>query len=418
MVVRNPVTHDTRVMRHARALVDDGFHVLVVGTRIAGLPNAADQDGVRIVRVEPRGALQWLLTKVMLAPKLVDARLPGGKPDRVRQPFRALYGVTRLALNGPRLALRALAFQRTAAAVMAASRPDVYVCHDLATAWAGRIARMRHRAPVLYDAHEIYEHQHLPNMTRRRRVFVHQVERWITRRADAVITVNDSIADHLAARLGIARPVVIRNVPSAPTAHPVQIDVPDAFTAGTPILLYLGAIATGRGIEPAIRALPTITGARLVCMGPAVPASTRDAFTALAVSLGVGDRVTFVPAAAPEDVVGIAAHATIGLVLIEDVCLSYRLSLPNKLFECMHAGLPVVASDLPEIAGIVTRLGTGVVCDPSSPAAISSAVRTLLDDPERAAVCAANARSAAAGFTWEAETETLLGMYSRLGLRG
>ena len=120
------------------------------------------------------------------------------------------------------------------------------------------------------------------------------------------------------------------------------------------------------------------------------------------------------PAVPTDDVVRWAAGADVGLALIQNVSLSYFLSLPNKLFEYVAAGLPVVASDFPELRGVVEGRGLGVVCPPDDRDAIARAIAWTLDDPERHARLRAAARAAAAELTWDRESRILVELVGRL----
>ena len=102
---------------------------------------------------------------------------------------------------------------------------------------------------------------------------------------------------------------------------------------------------------------------------------------------------------------------------IQPTTLNHRLTTPNKLFEAMAAGVPVVASDLPGMAGIVRETGCGVLCDPTDPAAIADGdpldprrART----PERAAYRERALAAARGEYNWEAQVEVLLAEYGRL----
>jgi len=74
------------------------------------------------------------------------------------------------------------------------------------------------------------------------------------------------------------------------------------------------------------------------------------------------------------------------------VCRSYALSLGNKVFEYLMAGLPVVASDIASHAALAAETGVLAVCDPTSPAAIAAAIRSLLQDERRRQQLGAEAR--------------------------
>jgi glycosyltransferase involved in cell wall biosynthesis len=101
---------------------------------------------------------------------------------------------------------------------------------------------------------------------------------------------------------------------------------------------------------------------------------------------------------------------------IQPTTLNHRLTTPNKLFEAMAAGVPVVASDLPGMAGIVRETGCGILCDPTDPAAIAAAIRAILDAPQAERVAYRERSSAAAHgpYSWEAQVEILLAEYGRL----
>ena len=108
-----------------------------------------------------------------------------------------------------------------------------------------------------------------------------------------------------------------------------------------------------------------------------------------------------------------------GAVLIQRTTLNHYLSTPNKLFECLAAGVPVIASDFPTMRRIV--LGDpagplGTVVDPADPAAVAAAIRSILDlDPRSAAELRARCRNAARDrWNWEVESARLVALYREL----
>jgi len=101
---------------------------------------------------------------------------------------------------------------------------------------------------------------------------------------------------------------------------------------------------------------------------------------------------------------------------IQPTTLNHRLTTPNKLLEAMAAGVPVVASDLPGMAPIVQATGCGVVCDPTDPAALAGAIRSILDlsDAERAAMVGRALQAAHDTYNLESQMAILLAEYGRL----
>jgi len=96
---------------------------------------------------------------------------------------------------------------------------------------------------------------------------------------------------------------------------------------------------------------------------------------------GLGDRVRFFGPIPNDELLYYTASADVGLCVIRGQSLSYRWSMPNKLFEYMMAGIPVVASDFEEMGRVVREEGVGTVCNPDDPQSIAAAVRAIIDDP-------------------------------------
>lgn len=398
MFVRNPFTHDARVTREARTLARAGMRVTVLAVRADPALAAREETGD--------------FTVERLGPFLRSLRRPAPASSPSSKNGRPAGGFVRdVALMAARTT-STIAFDRAAGRRAAKLQPDVYHCHDFNTLLAGRTAAWRTPAPIVYDSHELYAHLNVAHPTAMRRRTVELVERRWIRRAAAVITVSDGFADHLASRYGITRPTVVMNVPDVSHA-PATVEIPLPLRQPGTKLLYIGGIQRARGLEQAIRALPDVPGARLILLGPSFP-DEEARLRALTGALGLTERVSILPAVPHEAVTAVSRHATVALMPFQDVGLSHRLTLPNKLFEAIHAGLPVVASDFPEMRRIVTEHRLGVVCDAGDPAAIAAAVRSITEDPARLAACRAGVRAAAAVFTWEREQTKLLGLYEPL----
>ncbi|MBN1447376.1 MAG: glycosyltransferase, partial [Bacteroidetes bacterium] len=116
----------------------------------------------------------------------------------------------------------------------------------------------------------------------------------------------------------------------------------------------------------------------------------------------VADRVHVLPAVPSEELQQWTASADIGLCMIENLGSSYFLSLPNKLFEYIAAGLPVVGSDFPEIGRVLRESGSGVAVAPEA-GLVAEAVHTLIDEPAALQRLHENSRAAAAVYHWDRE---------------
>lgn len=330
-------------------------------------------------------------------------RAVGALPDRVA------LAVLDVALGGG-----PLAFWRAHRAVRAEARrrpAGLYLASDLYTLPALAAAARRHRGRLVYDSRELYTALD----TAHRRPYVGAVwgavERRFVHRADAVLTVGDAIADRLRDRYGIDRPVVLYNAPETTSDVPPDRDalrrelaLPDD---GRLVVLYQGLFREGRGLPALVEATRRVEGVRLVLIGEGVLADDVRQW-----GQGLGDRLVVHPFVPPDRLAALTPGADLGACLIEPLTESLRLSLPNKLFEYLAAGVPVLASPLPEIQRVVD-LGVGVLADPADPAAVAGALRRALA-PERRARWAAAAPSALAPYTWNEGRRTFRDLIDRL----
>jgi glycosyltransferase involved in cell wall biosynthesis len=214
----------------------------------------------------------------------------------------------------------------------------------------------------------------------------------------------------MARRFAIS-PRVIRNVPE--TSHETEepaADLRESLPEGAKVVLYLGGMQASRGLEEAIRALERLPDCHLVLMGSGEEKYVERLRT-IAHEAGVAERLEIRPPVRPHEVVAVTAAADVGVVLNHRTNLNNYLSLPNKIFEYVVAGLPVVASDFPDMAELVNGYGVGVTCDPEDPAGIARAVEAVLRERER---YREGARRAAPELTWERESEAFLSSVAEL----
>jgi glycosyltransferase involved in cell wall biosynthesis len=418
LLVYNSFQHDARVLRHAVALADHGWDVRVIATMGSDGPRAERLGAVRVSRLDCDPLPAKLARAAIAARRGRGAASSGASVgtvigavdlDRRAGALRALAVRAALSLH---LTLTWLRFHRKAMRALRAEPADVYIANDLDTLPAAVVARRRLGGRVLYDSHELYtEHVGTPRKTRVARAVQAAVERRLICRADRVITVNESIADELSLRYGASRPAVIMNVPARPTEprdlEPVDLRRKLGLHPGRRLALYVGGISTGRGMEEMVASARFLDDVDIVLLGP-VSASYRRGLEESAAAAGVADRVFFASAVAGNEVMQHAAGADVGLVPYRNTCLNNYLSLPNKLFEYLAAGVPVVASDFPELRRVVRGEEVGATCDPDDPADIARAIAEVIRDPEWHRALSANARRAAERFTWERERPKLL----------
>lgn len=304
-------------------------------------------------------------------------------------------------------------FWRQASAALRGINADINIASDLyslpGAAWAaGKTGR-----PLIYDARELYSSVAALQDRGLMQQFWTRVEADYGCRAITVLTVNDSIAALLRERFSDVR--VLRNLPdfSQPVSSRKLREV-----LGIPserrILLSQGGLQRGRGALLLVDAIGTLTDCHLVFLGDG---ELRGEIEAAAAINGVDDRVSVLPAVASAELAQWTASADVGLCLIENLGQSYYLSLPNKLFEYIACGVPVVGSDFPEIGRVLRDSGAGIAVNPTDPQLLVRAIRTLLDDPARYARVRAACLNASKEFHWDAESARFSALLTSL-LRG
>lgn len=366
MLTLSPTDNDSRVVREYEALRDAGFVVRLIS--VGGSGNS---------RIDSERVL-----------------------DHSR---RRLFGI-------PGLSLVHLFYCIVREARRAGwATPDFLHCHDTAALYPGRVLQLlaRGRTKIVYDAHEFESDQRPGVATWRVRIY-QAIEKRLARPAVLMITVSDSIADAYARLFARPRPTVIRNCPPLqPLVESQLLRDELGIPAGEPIFLYQGAVHEGRGVFDMIDAFNGWdVPAHFVVMGNGAHAG---AAARAAASI---ERVHYRPAVPADRLLSYTASADFGVFLGEDSCLSLRWCLPNKFFEYLMAGLPVMVSNLEELAAIVRARGLGLVVDNTGIDGIRQAIREALQADKAPFVTAVHL--ARRDYCWENEAPKLVTAYRQL----
>jgi glycosyltransferase involved in cell wall biosynthesis len=431
IVAANPFEFDSRFLRTATSLAADGHRLRILGWSGPGLPEEEElAPGVRLTRLDVDRRVSSALRPLPRSLRRAISRLLGLDPEAQVLPPDAPRGLDRLR-HPLRRALEVIANARRAGpwaeeVVARAPETDVFhaqslivlpVVHRAARALGGRF---------VYDVADYHtEAARLARMPRPVRAIVRRRERGWARDAAAFLAVSDPVADLVAERWDVPRPTVLWNCP--PAWRP---DHPEPLPSGRirsatgieperPIVLYQGGFSVDRGVEELIAAATSPglmeLGAAIVFMGY----GRLEASIAEAVAAHPG-RVYLLPAVRPDDLMPWTASADVSFVGQPPRTLNQRMNLPNKLFESMMAGVPVVVSAGNEQCRLTTAEGVGVCVDIDDPAAIAAACASLITaSPEERRALRAHCRSVAlARYTWDHTAVGLVELYRRLGREG
>jgi glycosyltransferase involved in cell wall biosynthesis len=402
MVTPDAQMIDRRILQEARTLTRAGHRV----TLLAGFECTHDEDyeldGIHVRRFR----YDWDDARVRRVRRL----LPGPPPIK-RLAHRILMFLARNVLPVPPYEH----FIRERGLLHPA---DVVHVHDLPALHAGALLARAWGVPLVYDAHELYYAQEV--LPPRARAACALKEKKYIRHAAVVLTVNDFLARILEARYNLGRVHVLYNCAEPePGFDPVRARDESplrALVSGPgPLLLYQGWVSHERNIDTLVKAMTHVPPpARLAVLGYGEYA---EHLKRLARELSVADRVYFLGRIASEDMLRHTAGGDLGLIPYLPIDDNHRYCSPNKFFEYVQAGVPVVAHDLPFFRQMASRHGVVACADFTSAEGLGKAIAALLQGGTLAEM---RRRCLEAGrvLTWSVEEEKLLALYARLAWGG
>jgi glycosyltransferase involved in cell wall biosynthesis len=410
MLVWNGFVHDARITKEAETLIAHDYDVTVVAIQTPERPVASEtlESGIHVVRVrrDCRWCRRLLFVPRWLARRIVPRRnISTAAPDEkdpwseegARPPWihRVMSRVVELAVNW-RL------FRAAAAA-----KPTIVHANDvnvLAPAW---LASRAGGAKLVYDAHEISaDREGYHGIV----WLVRGVERFLGGSASGFISTTDYRVNWFVENYGYENTLVLQNRPRySRVARTDTLRRACGIDNDDPIVLYQGGLQWGRGCRNLIAAASDIDNINVVFLGGGGEEAVlrREAG-------GSGARVYFHPTVSLKALPAFTASADIGIQTMRNTCLNHYSNDSNKLFEYIMAGLPVVASDFPEMRKIVRGHSVGLVVDPGDVKAIREAIQRLVTDRELYEACRANTFEAAREFSWETQEAAFARLYDNL----
>jgi glycosyltransferase involved in cell wall biosynthesis len=393
VMITQDVEVTRRILQEARTLGNAGWEVRIITRSGDGRDHEGTVDGLPVEWVGVRGRdprFGWLY------------RLAGvGRGSQAAALWSVVSGKHTFSMRALGPAVRGAG--------------DVYHAHDLNNLEVAHAAARKLGAKLVYDAHELF-----PEMGNRwvrlKRGAWRRLEGRLLPQADLAITVNELIAGEMSKRYGVPPPLVVLNCPDPPPGFDPggrydrireQLELPPERK----IVLYQGWMSEGRGLENLVRsARLLVEGAVVVFMGYGEYEGTLREMA----EAEPGGLVQFIPAVAQRDLLAYCASADVGVIPYQAVDLNNYYTSPNKLFDFIQAGLPMVASDLPYLRKVIVSDGLGVVAKLDSPEAYAVAINGLLSRGDEREKVRANLRRVAPQYTWEAQGRKLVEAYSRL----
>ncbi|MPS32395.1 MULTISPECIES: glycosyltransferase family 4 protein [unclassified Salinivibrio] len=367
-IVLNDFTNDSRVLKTSQTLKKLGFVTTVVAIHNDGLIEEESVHGVAINRIKLRSR-PWSKSKPVQLIKYLE------------------------------FLFRAVCRFRNA---------DIIHCNDLNALPVGLLIKTFFKEKkVVYDCHE-YETE-IKGLSGVEKGIRRWLESFLIRYADTVITVSDSIAKEYQRLYSIDKPQLVLNCPRF-----FERSKEDLFReslgirSDQKIFLYQGGLSQGRGIELLLEAFSNLESDKsvLVCMGYG---HLEDLIKEKA---QLQSTIFFHPAVTPEVLLRYTGSADYGILFYEDTCLNHRYCSPNKIFEYLMAGLPVLTSNLFEMKRLVEEEGIGIVAEDNTVEGFKKAVEALLNQDYGA--IQENVFKSRKKYCWEEQENVLKEIYYAL----
>lgn len=278
------------------------------------------------------------------------------------------------------------------------SKSTLLWSNDLDTLLANYLVSKLKGIKLVYDSHEYFTE--VPELVTRPKIqkIWQRIEQWIFPKLKNVITVSNQIAVEYKAKYGV-NITVIRNLPNKIKNY---YEVKNIKLEGSKLIIYQGWINVNRGIEALVEAMQYIENAHLCIIGDG---DIFEKIVAKIVEVKLQDKITMLGKIPFEQLHHYTCQADLGVSLEESVGLNYKYALPNKLFDYINVGVPVLTSNLPEMEAIVSKYNVGETIDEITPTAIAEKINQLFNNKEKLAEYAQNSLKAKEELCWKNEEQ-------------
>lgn len=413
MLVKNNFTHDARITREALALIEQGNDVHVVAIKSENTMEDEEISGIKVHRV----GVKTFWIKRLFVKKGESTGIKQSDSEN-----KTYYEETQTEQLKKKRRLRdrlwqirwEWAFFRKAHHL----RADVYQANDYNTLFTAWLCKLLNGAKLVYDSHDLTaecpltEGTHFPSI---KRWWIKKSEGFLIRWADRVMDTTIMRASVLWGRYKIDFPLVLHNYPVFRELRPnpdlrKSLNLSDASA----LLVYQGDFTKEKGIEENLLVMKYVRSDAVLLMigdGP-IAQKLRD----LCERENLQSKVKFLGRKFYEEMLEWMASSDVGLCVISQYHFNFFSSLPNKIFESLMAGLPVVVSPFPLMGEMVSKNNLGVVAVDVKPEAIAVAIDSIIQDLKYWKSEAGRLKEYVRRYAnWENEKVKLQGLYRELG---
>jgi len=411
MVVKNQLWNDARVKKEAISLSEAGFNVIIIAEPEEGCPIEETWKNIRILRPPKDSVRRKVLRNKVIGASAKENNSLKSRIIRLLRRNRFRRFLTDLK--------RAVPWEYRLYRAALSTGADIFHANDLDTLFICAKAAGKLGAELVYDSHELWlESSRYFIATSALNRFRYRItEKKLIPKTDAVIAVTPSRGEVMKKMYpSISRLVIIENStdPIGELQQSSYLRDRLSIPAGVPVILYQGVICPERGLDKLMEAASVLRNEEI-----AIVIIGHDAWQGtlhrMHSEMNLKNIVYLLPPVPSEALPEVTVSADAGLILFENTCLNHYYSLPNKLYEYMMAGLPVIASDFPEMARIINEHNCGILVDSSSPQTIAKGIKELIRSPEEMRRMGIRGRKASLEqYNWPVEAKKLVDLYMKL----
>jgi len=299
-----------------------------------------------------------------------------GRQVKTSTPLQRPYETHRMNLLFTRGALFYAEFNLRLFFYLLSKKTDVLLSNDLDTLLGNYLVSRLKRKELIYDTHEYFLGvPEIQDNALAKTVWT-KIEQWIFPKLKTVFTINQSIANLYQKDYGF-KPLVFRNISPVSLPDTLKTKKELGLPENTKIVINQGSgINVDRGMEEALEAILLLenTVLLLVGYGDVIPKLKQ-----IVEERNCNDKVVFIDRVPYQELLQYTAIADVGISLDKDTNINYRFSLPNKLFDYIHCGIPVVCSNVVEVKSIVEKYEIGLSVDSHHPQVIADTLKAVLD---------------------------------------
>ena len=370
-VVRNSVWYDPRVIKQIDEYVKADFDVYVIG----------EEDN------------RYNATEIERIPASV-------RIVKIKDKYKRFQ-------NKINTVLKEISVCKSLAKEIAACKPDIIHANDLDALLAAYIATRSWKCKIVFDTHEVYTDNFGMASAVLKKLFWSFIESWIIKRVDLVVCVSNAAADYFAAKYNIPKPLVVTNCAKRQRLHEHE-NVKSSYFE----VLNHGQFYEGRGYDIMVEAaaISRNTQIKYVLRGFGRMEPELRSFVD---EKGL-TNVTFAPPVKTTELIPAARTSHVGLAITVPINLNFKLSVSNKIFEYVSAGLPVIMSDIPEHRYLNDKYNFGIILKENTAECLRDAVMTMYENEGLYREYSANAKRLSEELNWETEFAKLLAIEKQM----